>query len=157
VYPAATAEQFSQLVAVPGVAALCVLAAAVVLGWPVAIAWALALLGSAYAIALATGEDGAAVDAVAPLYAGGLLLVAELSYWSLELRGSRREEPGAMLRRLVALTALAALSVAIGGFVVLVTAAPARGGLVWDALGVAALAATLAIVAWLARPRGSRS
>ena len=154
-YPAATAEHFPQLVAVPGIAALCVLAAAVVLGWPAGIAWALALLGTAYATALAASEDAGAVDAVAPLYAGGLLLVAELSYWSLELRGSRREEPGAMLRRLVALTALAALSVAIGGFVVLVTAAPAGGGLAWDAVGIAAVAATLAIVATLAR-RGVR-
>ena len=153
-YPAATAQHFPQLVAVPGVAALCVLAAAVVLGWPAAIAWALALLGTAYATALA-GKDAGAVDAVAPLYAGGLLLVAELSYWSLELRGSRREEPGAMLRRLVALTAFAALSVAIGGFVVLVTAAPAGSGLAWDAVGIAAVAATLAIVATLAR-RGAR-
>jgi hypothetical protein len=152
-----TSERFPELVAAPGAAALVVLAAAVVLGWPAAIAWALALLGTGYATGLAAAESASGVDAGAPLYAGGLLLVAELSYWSLELRGSRREEPGAMFRRLLALSALAALSVAIGGFVVLVTAAPARGGLVWDAFGVAAVAATLAIIAWLARPRGSRS
>ena len=129
---------------------LVVLAAAVLLAWPSGIAWALALLGTSYATALA-GRGEVPVDAAAPLYAGGLLLVAELSYWSLELRGSRREEPGAMLRRLVALTALASLSVAVGGFVVLVTAAPAGGGLAWDAIGIAAVAATLAIVAVLAR------
>ena len=142
--------------AVPGVLALGVLAAALVAGWPTAIAWALALLGAAYAISRAAGDPRAAVDALAPLYAGGLLLVAELSYWSLELRAARREDPGAMLRRLVALTALAALSVAIGGFVVLVTAAPGGGGLAWDAVGIAAIAATLAIVALLAR-RGGRA
>jgi hypothetical protein len=154
-YPAATSERFGELVAVPAVAGLCALAAAVLFAWPSGIAWALALLGTAYACSLAAADTDT-VDAAAPLYAGGLLLVAELAYWSLELRGARHDEPGALLGRLVALTALASLSVAVGGFVVLVTAAPAGSGLAWDALGITAVAATLAIVARLAR-RGSRT
>jgi hypothetical protein len=96
-------------------------------------------------------RDDATLDAGAPLYAAGLLILAELAYWSLELRGPGREEPRVVVRRLAALGALAFLSLVLGAFVVVVTTAPLGGGLLWDIVGVAAAAATLAILARLAR------
>jgi hypothetical protein len=114
------------------------------------VAWTLALVAAAYATALAVrGADN--VDAGAPLVGAGLLMVAELAYWSLERRGPGYEEARVVVRRLAALGALACLSLVLGAFVVVVTAAPLGGGLAWDAVGVAAAGATLAIVAWLAR------
>ena len=107
------------------------------------------LLAAEYAAALAA-RGAADVDAAAPLVGAGLLVVAELAYWSLELRGPGYEESRVVARRLGALAALAFLSIVLGAFVVVLTAAPLGGGLAWDAVGVAAAGGTLAIVAWLA-------
>ena len=109
----------------------------------------LVLLGGEYAASLALA--GAEVDAAAPVVAAGLLGVAELAYWSLELRGPGREDGRVLVRRLAALAALAVLSLAVGSFVLLAAAVPPGDGVLWDAVGVAAAAATLAIVAALAR------
>jgi hypothetical protein len=148
-YSAAVADGDAAAVAPLGVLALATLAASLAAGWTSGIAWTLALVGAAYAVALAArGAD--AVDAAAPLVGAGLLLLAELAYWSLELRGPGYEERRVVARRLGALAALAFLSVVLGAFVVVLTAAPLGGGLAWDAIGVAAAAGTLAIVAWLA-------
>jgi hypothetical protein len=124
---------------------------AVVFGWASAIPAALVLLATEYVIGIGTGGHEDVLEPAAPLVAGGLLLVAELAYWSLELRGPGREERTVLLRRLVALAVLSVLAVALGSFVVVVTAAPLGGGLAWDVVGVAAAAATLAVVAVLAR------
>lgn len=139
-----------ELVAFAGLVAMTVLLASLVGGWSSGIAWTLVLLAVAYAGALALADDGT-VDAAAPLYGAGLLVLAELSYWSVELRGLGREEGRVVLRRLGALGVLTCASVLLGALVVVVTAAPLGGGLLWDAIGVAAAAATLAIVAQLAR------
>lgn len=133
-----------------GLGALLVLAFAVVTGWTSGIAWTLALLAATYAIALAL-DDSDVLDPAAPLYAAALLLMAELAYWSLELRGPGREERHVVLRRLAALAVLAFLSVVLGAFVVIVTAAPLGGGILWDGIGVLAAAATVGILALLAR------
>jgi hypothetical protein len=132
-----------------GLVAFLLLLVSVVAGWPSGIPWALGLLGGEYATALALRSDGM-VDAAAPLYGAGLLVLAELAYWSADLRGLGREETQVVLRRLAGLAVLAFLSVLLGAFIVVVTAAPLGGGLLWDAVGVAAAAATLAIVARLA-------
>jgi hypothetical protein len=133
-----------------GLAAVVVLAASIGLGWTSGIAWTLVLLAAEYAAALAV-RGGADVDAGAPLVGAGLLVLAELAYWSIELRGPGYEERGVVARRLGALGVVAFLSVLLGAFVVVLTAAPLGGGLAWDAVGIAAAAGTLAIVAWLAR------
>lgn len=149
-YPVGAAERVHELLATGGAAALLTLLLALGAGWPSAIPWTLALLGGTYATGLAVRDD-ATLDAGAPLYAAGLLLLAELAYWSLELRGPGREEPRVVVRRLAALGALAFLSLVLGAFVVVVTTAPIGGGVLWDVVGVAAAAATLAILARLAR------
>lgn len=132
----------------PGVVALAVLTASLLRGFPSGIAWALVLLAVEYAASLAVA-DAETVDAAAPLVAAGLLVLAELAYWSLELRGPGREET-LVLRRLSALAALAVASIGLGALLVALTAAPLGGGLLWDAGGVAAAAGTIGILAWLA-------
>ncbi|MGH3103603.1 MAG: hypothetical protein ACRDN6_05845, partial [Gaiellaceae bacterium] len=132
-----------------GACALAMLVASLAAGWTGGVPWTLVLLAGEYAAGLALRGDDV-VDAGAPVYAAGLLLLAELAYWSLELRSPGREETRVVVRRLTALGALAFLSVLIGAFVVIVTAAPLGGGLLWDAVGVAAAAGTLAILARLA-------
>jgi hypothetical protein len=132
-----------------GLVAFALLLVSLVAAWPGGIPWTLGLLGGEYATALALRGDGT-VDAAAPLYGAGLLVLAELAYWSADLRGLGREETRVVLLRLAALAVLAFLSVLLGAFIVVVTAAPLGGGLLWDALGVVAAAATLAIVARLA-------
>jgi hypothetical protein len=149
-YPAAEPARLRELVVASGALALGLLLASLSFGWAAGIAWTLVLLAGEYAGALAA-NDQTVVDPGAPLYAAGLLLLTELAYWSLELRGRGREEHRVVVRRLTALGALAFGSVVLGAFVVVVTAAPLGGGLVWDVIGVGAAAGTLAILARLAR------
>jgi hypothetical protein len=137
-----------------GVAALAVLTASVAFGWTSGIAWTLALLAAEYAAALAA-RDASTVDAGAPLVGAGLLVVAELAYWSLERRGPGSEEARLVVRRLAVLGGLALGSVLLGAFVVVVTAAPLGGGFAWDLVGVLAAAGTLAIVYRLVRAGGA--
>ena len=127
------------------------LAASLWLGSASGVAWTLALLAGEYALALTLGEGEDGVDAAAPFYAAGLLLLAELAYWSIELRVPGRTDRALTLRRLAALGGLAVASIAVGTFVVAATAVSLSSGLVWDAIGAAAAVATLAILARLAQ------
>jgi hypothetical protein len=133
-----------------GAAAVLLLLPAILAGWPSAFAWVLALLGAEYAASVAIGP-GDAIDGAAPLYATGLLVLAELAYWSVDLRMTRREELVVHLRRLATIAVLALVSLVLGSLLVLATAVPTGGGLAWDAVGVAAAVGTLALVALLAR------
>lgn len=129
--------------------ALLALVAALRLGWSPLLPASLLLIGATYAIHLAV--DDAPLDALAPLFAAGLLLTAELGYWSLEERERIDAEPGEGFRRLgfVALLALGALLV---GAVLLAVADLARTrGLAVDLLGAAAAASALLLVVLLAR------
>jgi hypothetical protein len=128
-----------------------VLAASLWLGSASGVAWTLALLAGEYALALTLGGGDDGVDAAAPFYAAGLLLLAELAYWSIELRVPGRTDRALTLRRLAALGGLAVASIAVGTFVVAATAVSLSSGLVWDAIGAAAAVATLAILARLAQ------
>ena len=128
-----------------------VLALSLALGWASGVAWTLALLAGEYALGLTVGDGDDGVDAAAPFYAAGLLLLAELSYWSIELRVPGRVDGRLTLRRLGALAGLALASIGLGTFVVAATAVSLSSGLLWDAIGAAAAVATLAILAQLAR------
>jgi hypothetical protein len=146
-----TAGRLPLLAAAPGLLAALVLALALWRGWPTAVAWALALLASGYALSLSLGPDRATIDAAAPVVAAGLLVVAELAYWSLELRDPGRWEGPLLGRRLAVLGALALVSLALGSVVVVFTTLETGGGVGLTVLGVAAAVATLAILAGLAR------
>ena len=150
-YPVRDGEYLWQAAAGIGGIGVLFLAVSVWRGWPSGVAWTLALLAGEYALALTLGDGDEQVDAAAPFYAGGLLLLAELAYWSIELRAPGREDAGLIVRRLAALGALVLTSVALGTFVVAATAVSLSAGLLLDVIGAAAAVATLAFLARLAR------
>lgn len=126
------------------IAALLALVAALVLEQPWLIAASLLLLGGLYGAQLAVDDDP--LDLAAAFVAAGVLVTAELAYWSLEERENVKGEPGDSLQRLafVALLGVAAAVVATG-LIALVDAVRARG-LAVDVLGAMAAAAVLLAV-----------
>jgi hypothetical protein len=87
------------------------------------------------------------------VYAGGLLTVAELAYWSVELRGRAHEAERLTERRIALVAVLALLAISAGGLVLAATSVDLGSGVAIDLLGVAAAVGALAVVASLARPR----
>jgi hypothetical protein len=134
--------------------ALLALVSALVLGWSSFVPLSLALLGATYAVHLSV--DDTALDTKAPLFAAGLLLTAELAYWSLEERERVRSEPGDSLRHLGLVAALGLLGLVAAAAVLAVADLARAGGLAVDVLGAAAAAAVLLVVVLLAR-RGTES
>ena len=128
------------------------LVAGIVLGWSPLVPVAVALAGGLYGVELAL--DDAPLDVAVPAVAVGLLLCAELAYWSGEERTRWLGDAGDGLRRLavVVLLGLAAFIVATV-LLVLVDAIRARG-LALDLLG--ALAAVTVIATVLAAATGVR-
>ena len=131
---------------VGGFAAILLLLA-LALRLPNLVAWAIASAGGTYAVSLLL--TGGTIDGFAPLYAVGLLLVAELAYWSLELHVP--SEPGIVARRAGRLALLLLVSGGASALVLAVSELAAEGGLELEALGVAALGGALALVAVLLR------
>jgi hypothetical protein len=132
--------------------ALVVLAGGLVLSLPVTVPVAIALLGAEYVAILAVETD--ALDARAPLVAGALIAVAELAYWSLELRGAVVDEAGTYLRRIALLASLVLGVVGVGAGVLTLVEAFAAGGIAIDILGAGAALGALALVALAARRTG---
>lgn len=130
-------------------AALVLLGVGFAVRTPLAVPLAIAGLGAGYAAALAL-DDGP-LDARAPVVAAALFLVAELAYWSLELRDAVADEAGAHLRRIGFLAALILGALAVGsGLLAVVDAGEGEfAGL--ELLGALAAVAALAIVALGAR------
>jgi hypothetical protein len=132
-----------------GAAGVALVLLAVTLGRAGLVAPGLVALLLAYATSL-VARDSAALDPVAPVVGGALLVVAELAYWSVELRGKEPEDRAVVVRRLATLAALTAGAIGLGAAVLAATALPAGGGLVWNVVGVAAAVAALALIARLA-------
>jgi hypothetical protein len=114
-----------------------------------AIPIAVALLGSGYVALL--GFEGGALDTRAPVVAAALLAVAELGYWSLELRRRVADEPGTSLRRLALLAALLVGMLGLGAVVLAVVEAVSAAGPAIDALGALAAVGALVVLALAAR------
>ncbi len=150
-FAALRAGRLEGLVAGVGMLGMLLLVAALVVQVPAVAAWGVALLGAEYATALLL--RGGTIDPFAPVVAVGLLLVAELAYWSLEphLAGDR----GIARRRVQRLVLLALVTGGVSAIVLAASEAAGRGGLGLEAIGVAAAAAALAIVALLARSAGT--
>ncbi len=106
-------------------------------------------LGAGYGASL--GIEGGAIDGRAPALAAALFLLAELAYWSLELREAVADESGAYLRRIGLLSALALGALAVGAGLLAVVDAGERGGIALEAVGAFAAVAALAIVALATR------
>jgi hypothetical protein len=142
--------------ATAGGAAALLLGTGLALRLALAIPVAVALLGAEYVALL--GIEGGELDARAPLVAGALLGVAELGYWSLELRGAVADEAGTYLRRAALLATLLLGTIGAGVVLLAVVEAVSTGGVVVDLLGALAAVAALTLVALAARgtTRGDR-
>ena len=135
------------------VVAAVLLAGGLVLRQALAIPIAVCLLGAPYVARL--GFEADALDTRAPLIAALLLAVAELAYWSLELRGTIADEPGTYLRRVALLAALFVGTIVAGTAVLALVAAIATRGVAVDVVGAAAAAGAIALLV-LAGQRGLR-
>ena len=112
---------------------------------PIAIPGAICLLVTPYVAELGFEIDG--IDTRAPLIAGLLFAVAELGYWSLELRGTLVDEPGTYLRRVALLAGLAVGTIAAGTAVLALVEGITARGVAIDLAGAAAAVAAIALVA----------
>jgi hypothetical protein len=140
-------------VRVAAVAAVALIAA-IVQGWSWLVPASIAVVGGSYAAQLAI--DDVPLDAAAPLVAAGLLLAAELAYWSLDERNRATGDAGQGLRR-TALVALGAAGTLILGSALLVLVDGIRArGLALDVLGVLAATAALVTVVATARDQSSK-
>jgi hypothetical protein len=129
------------------------LAGGLVLRWPVVIPAAVCVLATPYVAALGFELDG--LDTRAPLLAALLFVVAELAYWSLELRGTLADEPGTYLRRVALLAGLAVATIVGGTVVLAVVGAIAARGVAIDLLGAAAAVGAIALLALAAARRSA--
>lgn len=129
-------------------AILVALALSVAAAWLRGVRWALVALALQYLVALYA--RGAGPDGLAPLYAAGLLVVAELVYWSMELPAAASVEgPMAVLRvRTVAGLALAAAALC-EALMVIARAPTVVSGLIATSLGALAAVAAIGLVAAL--------
>ena len=134
---------------VAGAVALTVLAAGLALRLPVTVPVAIAILGAEYVAIL--GFEADALDTRAPLVAGALLAVAELAYWSLELRGPVVDEAGTYLRRIALLSTLVVSVIGVGVMMLALVEVVDAGGVAVDILGAAAAIGALALLALAAR------
>jgi hypothetical protein len=137
---------------VASVVALTVLAAGLVLRLPLTVPVAIAILAAEYVAILGFETD--ALDTRAPLVAAALLAVAELAYWSLELRGPVVDEAGTYLRRIALLATLIASVVGIGAIMLALVEVVDAGGVAVDILGAVAAFGALGLVALAARRTG---
>jgi peptidoglycan/LPS O-acetylase OafA/YrhL len=121
------------------------LAVALVTGLVTPVFVALLLLGAIYVIP----EGDRAIPA--PIYAGTLLLAAELAFWSLDERESGHLEPGTVTPRLRGVLAVVAIGVAAGALVLFASEADTARSTEGTAAGLAAILACLAVLTALAR------
>jgi hypothetical protein len=128
-----------------GAAGCVALAIGVTQGSAVVVPLAIALLAGAFMVAPAARGGGVSF-AVA---AGGaaLLVIAELAYWSTQLRLPSRIAPGVMGRRVLATAILIATTLAVGLLAAALALAPVPGGLGLLAVGVGAIVVAIAVAA----------
>src|SRR5262249_42432067 len=119
---------------VVAIAAVAVLGLALVRPFPSLLPWPLVALAAAYTWKLGRGS----LDEWAPVYAGGFVAVAELAYWSVELRGRAHDTARLIDRRAALIAAISLVAVAAGALVLAATAVGIGGGVATDLLGVAA-------------------
>ncbi len=110
---------------------------------------ALLLLAAAYVLGLLVGHHS--LDEAAPLVGAALLLCAELTTWSLELRFRVALEPALRLQRLRAVGLLVFAGLAAASLVLVVAATSVGGGLAWAVLGSAAAVGAIALAAFVRR------
>ena len=133
-----------------GGAALALLAFGLAVRWPGALGLGLAALGSEYAVLFAA--EGSTLDGLTPVYAAGLLLVAELAFWSIERRVAAWSEPTALEWRLARLGVACLGAASVAALATLSSAAATGGGgVVLESFGVGAAIGSVVILALLMR------
>ncbi|GIU95561.1 MAG: hypothetical protein KatS3mg012_2018 [Gaiellaceae bacterium] len=137
------------------IVALIALAVVLVRGWARAVPAPVVVLGGMYAAQLVV--DDAPLDAGAAVVAAGLLVTAELSYWSLEERERVEAEAGEGWRRLAYVAALGAGAVVTSLALLALAGAVRAAGLAVDLLGIVAAAAAIVGVWALARRESDAS
>jgi hypothetical protein len=111
---------------------------------------AVAILAAEYGLSLY--HQRGPVDARAPLFAAGLLLLIELAYWSAdESHRLMRDGRDVLGFRLAVLAMLALAAIAIAALVLLAAELPLAGPVARLSLGVAAASTVLALIATLSR------
>lgn len=137
------------------IVAVALLLVALARGWPRLVPAPIVVLGAVYAAQLVA--DDAALDASAAVVAAGLLLTAELAYWSLDERRRVPAEAGEVARRIAYVAALGASALVVTLALLTLADAVRVRGLAVDLLGIVAAVAAVAGVWALARGRqGSR-
>ncbi len=134
--------------------ALLSLVGALVIGWEPLLPASLVMLGGLYGTQLAV--DDAPLDGLAVLLAAGFVVTAELGYWSLDEREAVKAEPGADLRRIAFVSALALLALLVAVLLLAIVEGVRAGGLAVDLLGAVAAGAVLLLVVVIARRAGHR-
>ncbi len=132
-----------------GASALAMLLAGLLLRWSAALAVGIGLLGVQQAIRLELGPDK--LDAWTPLVAGGLLLAAELAWWSVEPRVPAWSPPGVGARRPATVLFACVAATVVAAVVVVAAGARVSGGVGLELAGVVAAIGALAVVVWVAR------
>ena len=97
------------------------------------------------------------IDPATPLYAGGLLILAETASWTLEPHWPSRADPDMGRRRALRLAGMVLGAIALNIALLWVAAVPLASGLIITAVGVVAALGSLmlvAVVALMARGRG---
>lgn len=115
---------------------------------------AVAILAVEYGLSLY--HQPGPVDARAPLFAAGLLLLVELAAWSVESHRLVRDDRAVLTYRLAVLAVLALAAIALGALILLAAELPLAGPVARLALGVAAASTVLALIATLSR-RGTQA
>jgi hypothetical protein len=124
-------------------AAALLVAAALATGFGTPVFAALLLLGAVFP------EGDRAIPA--PVYAGVLLLTAELAFWSLDERASGRVEPGTTAPRLLGILAVTVTGIAASAFVLLAAETDTTRSPAATAGGVAAILGCVVVLVALAR------
>jgi hypothetical protein len=148
---AAEDDYLSQASLVATAFAACALLAALLLKRAEPIPLAIALLVAPYVSIVVFELEG--LDVYAPVVAALLFVVAELSYWSLELRGSLADEPGTYLRRIAVLAGLLVVTLAAGTALLVLVEVVTAGGAALDVLGAVAAVGAIALLALAASRR----
>jgi hypothetical protein len=110
---------------------------------------AVAILAVEYGLSLY--HQRGPVDARAPLFAAGLLLLVELAYWSAESHRLVRDDRAVLAFRVAVLAVVALAAITLGALILLAAALPLAGSVARLALGVAAASTVLAMIAALSR------
>jgi hypothetical protein len=145
VYPVVAAGRLAGIAAAAGVVAAFVLLAGIVLGVGPVVGAGLFLVGVDYAASLVT-RSGTADFGVVP-YAAGLVLAAELAYWSLEAP----REWALVRRRAVLVATPAASSSAAAALVVAVANASSGRSVVYEVAAFGGAIGALLLLARLTR------